>query len=519
MQDDETGTWWQQVSGEAILGPLKGRRLALVPSDQLTFGMWAAEAPNGRVLRPDDRVSRAGLVRRRRLGAGHAARCRRRPRPEPTRASRRGPWWSASRPAGAREGVSRERPRRRRRGARRGRRRRRWRSCARRTAGRRACSIGACEGRVLEFVARTDPFRLADTRDRQRVGFHGRGGDRPDGGPAPEPRVVPRRILVRLEDLSSVHRRGHPPQMTRRPAPDSRSPRPASPAAKKSAPRRLAGLGYLRAVLRLGKRADARPSRRAVLAARGVHRGRSRARARVRDRTRVAAAGARGRRSRGHRSLRSDAGASARAGGTRRRGPANTGRADHAPRPALNLVRGDIRALPFEAGAFAMVLAPYGILQSLIRPRDLTSTLASVARVLAPGGTFGIDLVPDVPKWREYRNRVQMRGRAGGADITLVESVSQDRAKRLTTFEQRYIRRRGGRTTEHAFDLTFRTLSVPQMTAQLAPRRIHGRRGPRRLSGARLGRPGRRVDPPGPPARAEPRSDASLLPPARVCVW
>ena len=31
MQDVETGTWWQQVSGEAILGPLKGRRLQLVP--------------------------------------------------------------------------------------------------------------------------------------------------------------------------------------------------------------------------------------------------------------------------------------------------------------------------------------------------------------------------------------------------------------------------------------------------------------------------------------------------------
>lgn len=133
----------------------------------------------------------------------------------------------------------------------------------------------------------------------------------------------------------------------------------------------------------------------------------------------------------------------------------------------LHLVRGDIRALPFEANAFSMVLAPYGILQSLIRPRDLTSTLGSVARVLSPGGTFGIDLVPDVPKWREYRNRVQMRGRAGGADITLFESVSQDPAKRLTTFEQRYIRRRGGRSTEHTFDLTFRTLSVPQMTRQL----------------------------------------------------
>ena len=61
MQDTETGSWWQQVSGEAILGPLKGRTLDVVPSDQLTFGMWTGEAPNGRVLRPDDRISRAGL--------------------------------------------------------------------------------------------------------------------------------------------------------------------------------------------------------------------------------------------------------------------------------------------------------------------------------------------------------------------------------------------------------------------------------------------------------------------------
>jgi ubiquinone/menaquinone biosynthesis C-methylase UbiE len=134
---------------------------------------------------------------------------------------------------------------------------------------------------------------------------------------------------------------------------------------------------------------------------------------------------------------------------------------------SLRLVRGDIRALPFDTGAFDMVLAPYGILQSLIRPRDLTATLASVARVIAPGGTFGIDLVPDVPKWREYENRVQLRGRARGAQLTLIESVRQDRRRHLTTFEQKYIERKGKTTREHRFDLTFRTLSVRQMTGQL----------------------------------------------------
>ena len=137
------------------------------------------------------------------------------------------------------------------------------------------------------------------------------------------------------------------------------------------------------------------------------------------------------------------------------------------PKSRIPVVRADIRALPFADRSFPMVIAPYGILQSLIRPSDLTATLASVARVVVPGGMFGVDLVPDVPNWREYRDRVQLRGRAGAAHLTLVESVSQDRKRRLTTFEQRYIERRGRTRREHRFELTFRTLTVPQMTRRL----------------------------------------------------
>jgi ubiquinone/menaquinone biosynthesis C-methylase UbiE len=133
-----------------------------------------------------------------------------------------------------------------------------------------------------------------------------------------------------------------------------------------------------------------------------------------------------------------------------------------------SFVRADIRALPFKGARFAMAIAPYGVLQSLTRERDLKETLDSVARVVRPGGTFGIDLVPDVPQWREYRNKVQLRGRArGGTRLTLVESVRQDRRRRLTTFEQRYLERRGGRTIAHRFELTFRTLTVAQMRKRL----------------------------------------------------
>jgi ubiquinone/menaquinone biosynthesis C-methylase UbiE len=133
----------------------------------------------------------------------------------------------------------------------------------------------------------------------------------------------------------------------------------------------------------------------------------------------------------------------------------------------VRFVRADIRALPFGDGSFPAVIAPYGILQSLIRPSDLTATLASVARVVAPGGTFGIDLVPDVPKWREYSNRVQLRGRAGRSHLTLVESVRQDPKRRLTTFQQTFVERRGERMQKHQFELTFRTLSVAEMSRQL----------------------------------------------------
>ncbi len=59
MRDEETDSWWQQVSGECVLGPLKGKRLKQLHHDELTFATWRGEGP-GRVLRPDPRVLAAG---------------------------------------------------------------------------------------------------------------------------------------------------------------------------------------------------------------------------------------------------------------------------------------------------------------------------------------------------------------------------------------------------------------------------------------------------------------------------
>jgi Protein of unknown function (DUF3179) len=60
MRDEETGSWWQQISGECILGPLKGKRLKSFDHDELTFATWKTEGPPGRVLRPDPKIEAKG---------------------------------------------------------------------------------------------------------------------------------------------------------------------------------------------------------------------------------------------------------------------------------------------------------------------------------------------------------------------------------------------------------------------------------------------------------------------------
>jgi len=135
--------------------------------------------------------------------------------------------------------------------------------------------------------------------------------------------------------------------------------------------------------------------------------------------------------------------------------------------PAANrpvLMRGDIRELPFPDATFSLVIAPYGMLQSLTSERALMGVLKEAARVLKPGGILGADLVPDLPIWDEYHRETRLRGRGtSGAKVVLIESVRQDRRRGVTIFDQEFVETRGKAKTSKRFALAFRTVPVPAM--------------------------------------------------------
>jgi hypothetical protein len=53
MWDDRTESWWQQLTGEAVVGRLTGRRLVVLPSQTLSWGDFKARYPDGDVLSRD----------------------------------------------------------------------------------------------------------------------------------------------------------------------------------------------------------------------------------------------------------------------------------------------------------------------------------------------------------------------------------------------------------------------------------------------------------------------------------
>jgi hypothetical protein len=53
FEDRTTKSWWQQATGMAVAGPLKGSFLQEIPSRQMTLAAWLQQYPDSRIMQPD----------------------------------------------------------------------------------------------------------------------------------------------------------------------------------------------------------------------------------------------------------------------------------------------------------------------------------------------------------------------------------------------------------------------------------------------------------------------------------
>ncbi|SLN41396.1 DUF3179 domain-containing protein [Oceanibacterium hippocampi] len=59
MYDRQSESWWQQFTGEAIVGRMTGKQLRILPSRLESFARFVERAPDGQVLVPNGRHDRA----------------------------------------------------------------------------------------------------------------------------------------------------------------------------------------------------------------------------------------------------------------------------------------------------------------------------------------------------------------------------------------------------------------------------------------------------------------------------
>ncbi len=53
FEDGTTKSWWRQVNGEAVVGPLKGKYLKEIPAEQMSLRAWLAQHADSKIMQPD----------------------------------------------------------------------------------------------------------------------------------------------------------------------------------------------------------------------------------------------------------------------------------------------------------------------------------------------------------------------------------------------------------------------------------------------------------------------------------
>ena len=209
--------------------------------------------------------------------------------------------------------------------------------------------------------------------------------------------------------------------------------------------RRRVGLGRIRAVLRLGERADRRAARRRLLVPARRRTARTDSRARVRHRPHRAA----------DRQVRhADSSGIDRSGADARSRPAAGCGAPGWPIARCSCAATSARCRSGRRTGFGCVMAPYGVLQSMTRERDLQAHARR--RSPASSAAAGCSRSTSCPTCRAGRNTAAARACAGGmpaGTLTLIESVRQEpraRADDLRPGVRRAARRRAARPSFRA---------------------------------------------------------------------
>jgi hypothetical protein len=57
IEDNTTGSWWQQATGECVAGERKGQQLSVLPAEQISLGEWKKKYPEGKVMLPDPKYA------------------------------------------------------------------------------------------------------------------------------------------------------------------------------------------------------------------------------------------------------------------------------------------------------------------------------------------------------------------------------------------------------------------------------------------------------------------------------
>lgn len=53
FEDNTSGSWWMQATGECVAGEAKGQKLEVISSEQMTLAEWAQRHPDGKVMMAD----------------------------------------------------------------------------------------------------------------------------------------------------------------------------------------------------------------------------------------------------------------------------------------------------------------------------------------------------------------------------------------------------------------------------------------------------------------------------------